>query len=397
MAQQDKKRILILGGGFGGIKVALELADQADMAVTLLSNQDSFRYYPTLYRAATGGRLAASTIPLPEIFARRGVRLVKDAAKTIDHQNHQVLTTSGKKYGYDELVIALGVITNFFGIKGLEQYAYGIKSIEEASRLRDHLHKLLLDEGKPDLNYVIIGGGPTGVELAGALPGYLHQIMKRHDIQKRSLHIDLVEAAPRLMPRMPAAYSRALARRLRKLGVTLYLGQSVEAETADNLALGDHSIASHSVVWTAGVTNHPFFKANNFALSERGKVTVNEYLQAEDHIYVVGDNADTPYSGMAQTALYDAIFVADNLKRLAREKPLKAYKAKVPVYVTPVGPRWAAVLWGKAQIYGWLGWLLRSAADFAGFHDYEPWWRSSKHWLAENQDGSEVCSICAPK
>ena len=167
------KKILILGGGFGGIKVALELTNSPDFSVTLMSDQDSFRYYPTLFRAATGGKLTASQIPLAEIFAGHKINIIQDSAKAVDRVNKRVIAESGHKYDYDELIVALGVTTNYFGIKGLEQYAYGIKSVAEATRLRDHLHGLLMDEGKPDLNYVIIGGGPTGVELAGALPGYL--------------------------------------------------------------------------------------------------------------------------------------------------------------------------------------------------------------------------------
>ncbi|HSW78652.1 MAG TPA: FAD-dependent oxidoreductase, partial [Candidatus Babeliales bacterium] len=252
----------------------------------------------------------------------------------------------------------------------------------------------LLDEGKPDVNYVVIGGGPTGVELSGALPAYIKNVMKKHKMRDKKLHIDLVEAAPRLMPRMPKDYSKALARRLRKLGITLYLNQTVKAETVDGLQVGDHSIKSHTVVWTAGVTNHPFFIENKFGLTERGKVQVDEFLEAESDIYVIGDNADTMYSGMAQTALYDAKFLAKNLSRRAKNKGLVSYKPKKPVYVTPAGPRWAAVLWGGVHLYGWIGWLLRSAADFAGYHDYEPWWTASKHWMAE-YEAEPHCAICS--
>jgi NADH dehydrogenase len=394
----NKKKILILGGGFGGIKAALELAGSDHFEITLLSDQDAFRYYPTLYHAATGGRLEASRIPLSEIFADKDIRVIQDTAQKIDRKSKHVLGASGKKYAYDDLIIALGVVTNYFGIKGLKEYAYGIKSIEEATRLRNHLHQLLLDEGKPDLNYVIIGGGPTGVELAGALPAYLREIMKRHGIKKRSLHIDLVEAAPRLMPRMSERYSRRLARRLRRLGVKLYLDQTVVAETADELELeGDHSIKSHTVVWTAGVTNHPFFKDNGFSLTDRGKVEVDQYLQAQDNIYVIGDNADSKFSGMAQTALYDAIFVAANLKRTALGKLPRTYTPNEPAYVTPVGPRWAAAVFGRFEFYGRIGWLVRSAADLIAYHDLEPWWKASKHWLAENFEGPEDCPVCSQR
>jgi NADH dehydrogenase len=393
MAEDNRQKVLVLGGGFGGIKAALELADNEAYDVSLLSDQANFRYYPTLYRAATGGRIAASSIPLSEIFEGKDVNIIQGSAQKINRDTKHVQTNADKKYAYDILVIALGVVTNFFGIKGLQEYAYGIKSVEEAHRLRDHLHQLLEDEHKPDLNYVVIGGGPTGIELAGALGPYLRHITKSHGIAHKAIHIDLVEAADRLMPRMPKPYSEAVKKRLRKLGVKFYLGQTVEAETADGLQVSGHPIASHTVVWTAGVTNHPFFKDNGFSLNDRGKVMVDDFLQAETNVYVIGDNADTPYSGMAQTALYDAKFLAKNLARHANGKPMKAYKAKTPIYVTPVGPHWAAVLWGQLHIYGWLGWALRSAADFVGYHDYEPWWKASKHWVAEEMD-EEECPVC---
>ena len=292
------------------------------------------------------------------------------------------------------MVLALGVVTNYFGIKGLEQYAYGIKSVEEARRLREHLHTSLTT-GEGELNYVIIGGGPTGVELAGALPGYLDRVRQAHKLPPRKFHVDLVEAEPRLMPRMPGAYSKAVAKRLRKLGVKLYLGQSVQAETADELKVSGHSIASHTVIWTAGVANHPFYSTNGFALSEHGKVAVDEKLAAEDNIYVIGDNSDTPYSGMAQTALFDAKFVAGNLKRLAAGAPPKAYTPKKPVYITPCGHGWAAVLWGHFGTFGRLGWWLRDAADFVGFRDFEPWWKAGQLLMEEAREAGD-CKICNP-
>lgn len=393
---QQKNQVLILGGGFGGIKVALELASQPAFSVTLISDQDNFRYYPMLYRTATGGSRVASEIPLAEIFAGKQIKLVKDSALSLDRAAKKVKASSGKTYGYDSLVVALGVVTNFFGIKGLEQYAYGIKTQEDSRRLREHLHKLLSDEHRPDINYVVIGGGPTGVELAGALPGYLHHIMKNHQLYNKQLHIDLVEAKDRLMPSMPESYSRAVARQLQKLGVKLYLNQKVEAETADSLKVSGQSISSQTVVWTAGVTNHPFLKDNGFTLSEHGKALVDNYLSAAGDIYVIGDNADTPYSGMAQTALYDGKFVAENLMLQIDGNQPRAYKPKKPIYITPVGPHWAAVLSDKVHIYGWLGWLLRNAADFMAYRDLQPWWKARKHWQASFQN-EETCPICAPK
>jgi NADH dehydrogenase len=346
MANQ-KTNVVVLGGGFAGIKTALELSGNSNFKVKLVSDQANFRYYPTLYRAATGGKMAAANIPLTEIFNGKTVELIQDTIKSLDRDTKEI---KGKKdsYKYDVLVIALGVVTNYFGIKGLEEYSYGIKSQAEAQELRDHIHKILLDKGKPDVNYIVIGGGPTGVELAGALP------------------------------------------------VTLHLREAVQGETPESLLVSGHSIESHTVVWTAGVTNHPFFAANKFDFNQHGKVFVDQHLMAEPNVYVIGDNADTPHSGMAQTALYDARFVASNLIRQADDKKLQTYKPKRPVYVTPVGEGWAAVMWGNFHVYGWLGWLLRSAADFVGYHDYEPWWMASKHWVAEYQD-EDICATCSGK
>ncbi len=389
-----KNKVLILGGGFGGIKTALELSDDPSMDITLLSDSDMFRYYPALYRAATGGNMKAAQIALKEIFSGKQVKLEKGTAKSLDRKAKTLKTAAGKSYKYDVLVVALGVVTNYFGIKGLEKYSYGIKTQAEAKQLRNHIHKQLVDEGKPDLNYVVIGGGPTGVELAGELPSFIKFVMRKHGLTKHKPHIDLVEAAPRLTPRMPKSYSKALASRLRGLGIKLYLNQAVQAETADGLTVSGHDIQSHTVIWTAGVTEHPFLGANKFPQAEHGKTLVDDHLQAEPNIYVIGDNAGTKYSGMAQTALYDAAFLAKNLKRQAAGKKPRRYRPKKPIYITPAGPFWAAVLWSRVHLYGWAGWVMRAAADYAGYHDYEPWWPAGKHWAAEFE--LEVtCPVCS--
>jgi NADH dehydrogenase len=393
MSETVEKRVLIVGGGFGGIKAALELADDERFKVLLLSDKPNFRYYPSLFETATGKKAALSSIALESIFAEESVDIAIGTVDTLDRKAKTIHTTNGRVYPYDILILALGVVTNYFGIKGLEEYAYGIKSLEEAERLKAHLHKQLTDEHKPDLNYVIIGGGPTGIELSGQLPQYIHRLMKNHGIKDRNIHIDLVEAAPSLVPRSPKDTQRAIAAHLRKLGIKLYLGQTVQAETADSLLVNGKPISSHTVIWTAGVTNNPFFKDNFFALTDRGKVIVNDFLQSEPDIYVIGDNANTKFSGMAQTALYDAIFVAHTIKRTESGERRYAYQPKEPISVIPAGPHWAAVSFGKIRAYGWAGWLLRQAADFVAFHDIEPWWKANAQWLEEFGDEDD-CSTC---
>lgn len=388
-----KHRIVIVGGGFGGIQTALKLAEDERFTVTLLTNRADFHYYPSLYRTATGGKRMISSIPLTEIFQGKSVRIILDEAKSIDKVKRVVKTKVGHNIGYEAVVLALGVQTNYFNIEGLKELSFGIKTPDDAEELKAHLHKQLVEDGKPDTNYVVIGGGPTGVELAGSLISYLKGMLRSHGIDNRTVHVDLVEAAPRLVPRMPKDISAMIARRLRKLGIRLYLNTAVQAQTADALMVHDKAIRSHTVVWTAGVTNHPFFKENDFQLTKAGKVRVDQYLQSEPGIYVIGDNADTPYSGMAQTALNDGGYVADNLVRVANHEEPKPYNAKKPIYVFPAGDGWAAVLWGKVRIYGRLGWILRSLADLVAYNDYEPWQLAARRWMAVD-DEEEVCSLC---
>jgi NADH dehydrogenase len=394
-ANMAKTKVLIVGGGFGGVKAALELAKDSKAEITLLSDQTDFRYYPSLYHTATGGDKRNSSIPLSKLLPK-SVNLIQGEAATIDKRGKTLTTTDGKIFTYTYLILSLGVVTNYFGIAGLPEYSYSIKSIPEIKRFKDHLHQQLIDEKQPDLNYVIVGAGPTGIELSGALPEYLRKIMANHGVKHKAIHIDLIEASPRLLPRMPKDTSAMVKRQLKKLGIKLYVGQTVQAETVDELTINGKPIRSHTVVWTAGVTNHPFFKANNFTITPRGKVAVDAYLQADDSIYVIGDNANTPYSGLAQTALHDGISAAKNIIRLIDGKDQRGYKVVKPITVIPAGPHWAAVNWGKLHLYGWMGWTLRESADLIAFHDYEPWWRAGKQWLTEF-DEQEDCPICAGK
>lgn len=389
----SKQKVVIVGGGFGGVKAALELCHDTRFSVTLVSDEDHFRYYPALYHTATGGSNEVSEIPLSDLLGRYPIKFIKARATRLNREAKQLVTKGEGSIEYDTLILALGMTTNYFGIKGLEEFSYGIKSLEEVNRLKRHLHQLIHDQNQPDDHYLIVGGGPTGVELSGMLPTYLREIMEAHGIHHKAIKVELIEAMPRILPRMPKDVARATTKRLRKLGVTVRTNQKVESETADVLIINGKPVDSQTVVWTAGVACNSFFQNNRFAMTTHHKVEVNEYLMAEPDIYVIGDNAETLYSGVAQTALYDAIFVAGNLRRIASGKQPKVYKPKRPIYVTPTGPKWASVVWGKFRLYGRPGWWLRQAADLVAFHDYEPWWSASRRWLAFNYE-QEACPIC---
>lgn len=378
-----KEKVLIVGGGFGGVKTALGLASDERFAVTLLSDQTELRYYPTLYRTATGGAYANSSIPLVKLFENSPITLSQGTASKLDRASKTVTAADGKTYTYDILVLALGVVTNYFGIPGMEEHAYSIKSQAAAQTFKQHIRDQLADTRKPDMNYVIIGGGPTGVELAGALPVYIHKLMKQQGIVDRKVHVDLIEASPRILPRSNKRTSRLVSRRLRRLGVKIYAGSAVQALSDGELTVGGKPIRSHSVVWTAGITNHPFFKENGFVLMGQGKVAVDMFLQAEPNIYVIGDNANTPYSGFAQTALHDGTYLAKQLRRRASGKNPRSYMAKTPVSVIPVGARWAVVTWNGITLRGRLGWLLRQASEVIGFHDLQPWPKAVKQYMTQ--------------
>jgi NADH:quinone reductase (non-electrogenic) len=393
---QTKTQIVIVGGGFGGVKAALELAKCEGCHVTLVSDHSHFRYYPGLYRAATGGKRVGSRIRLENILEGTQVEFIRATATKLDRAKKQLHIKPGKMLHFDKLILGLGNVTNYFGINGLAEYSYGIKSTEEAERFKKHLHEQFIENGCPDLNYVIVGGGPTGIELAGALPGYLKHIMKKHGAKDCKLSIELVEAAPHLLPRSSKKISNAVTKRLRELGIKLYLGTAVQGETPDMLMAGDRPLKTHTVVWTAGVTNNPFFRENEFKLTDRGKVEVDDYLQAEQDIYVIGDNANTQYSGMAQTALYDAEFVARNIICEGQGKMPQAYTPKKPISVIPVGPHWAAVEWGNKAFTGFWGGLLHIFVDLVAFHDLESWPKASEQWMKSMEDSdAEICPTCA--
>ena len=205
----SKEKVLILGGGFGGIKAALTLLENDSYEVTLVSDDDEMKYYPTLYHTATGGKRANSSIKLSDIFAGKNIDIVVGSAKSLDRKTKTVKLTNHQELSYDYLVIGLGVVTNYFGIPGLADYAYSIKGQSEVWKFKRHLHKQIIDESQPDLHYVIVGAGPTGIELAGALPTYLRRILHLHGMQDRGYHVDLIEAQKQLLPMLSKKIARS--------------------------------------------------------------------------------------------------------------------------------------------------------------------------------------------
>jgi NADH dehydrogenase len=378
--------ITIVGGGFGGVKAALELAKDSRNRITIITDKPDFQYYPALYGTATGMSHLQAWVPLGEIFANKSNIIVRlDTVTAIDPEARTIQGKSGSVYTYENCILALGTVTTYFGIEGLETFAYGIKSVEEIKKLKRHIYCDIVERHMIDKHYVIVGAGPTGVELAAALGKYVQRMAKHYGLRQHKVQIDLIEAAPRVLPRMSEKASAKVLRRLQKAGVKVQTGKAVESATAEDLMVSGKSIKSQTIIWTSGVANHPFYKENaaHFQFAPNGRVIVDENMLAAKHVYVIGDNAATQYTGLAQTALHDALFVAKNLKRQNAHLPPKSYKAKKPPVLVPVGENWAVFEWGKLRMSGWVASLLRRAADFIGYSDVLPFGQALGVWRAQ--------------
>lgn len=396
-----KKRLVIVGAGFAGVKTALELAGEKDLHITLISDKEFFLYYPSLYEVATGTSRRSSIAHLSDIFKNHPqINRVTGEMVGIDAQRKHIVLKDGAHVDYDMVVLALGVVTSYFGLQGLDTYSYNIKTYEGLIKFKQHLHESVTQDHAMDKNYVVVGAGPTGVELSAAMAHYLKKIKENHGVSsRRRIHINLVEAAPRVLPRMSEKASKLVTKRLKKLGVNVMVNKKVESADDDSIIISGKDVPSKTIVWTSGVSNHPFYKENGdlFQLAPNGRVIVNEHLEAHPDIYVIGDNAATKFTGLAQTALHDAIFVSSVIRSQLRNQPLPAYKAVMPPVVVPAGKNWAILEWKGIRLTGIAGGLMRKAADVIGYRDVFPLGLTFGAFMAsyENQEECPVCSIKA--
>lgn len=408
VASLSELKIVIAGGGFGGITTALDLAKKNNLAakVILVSDKPHFEYHPALYRVVTGKSPLEVCIPLNEIFGGENVELIEDKIVQVDLTKKKLLGASGSKYHFDYLVLAMGAETAYFDIPGLAEHSFGFKSITEALRLKNHLHQVFAScETAPKeekvclVHIVIIGAGATGVELAGELGQYTKTLAKKHILDPSLITIDLIEAATRILPSLPEDISKKVEGRLRLQGVNIFVNRQVLAEEIEKVYLRDMEMKVKTVIWTAGVKlNQLYQQIAGLEFDKTGKVLVDEYLQAKNQkgIFVIGDAASTTYSGMAQTAISDGKTVAENISLAIQSKPLSKNKPKKPVTAIPVGAGWAAVSIGKIRIYGTLGWILRRLADLRFFASILPL-RKALLAFQSSQTLCETCSVCLPE
>jgi NADH dehydrogenase len=385
-AHETQKRLLIIGGGYAGVKLALKLGKQRipKLRITLVTGKAYFEYYPTIYRVAVGYSALQVCIGLSEIFAGTRVEIIEDRITRVDLEHKTVMGGIDSPYTYDYLVLAVGAETSFFNIPGLQENSYGIKSTTQALLLKEHI-RAMLQPADPTAapeqkviagHFVVVGAGPTGTELSSELMEYGRAVAKQQGSDPSLVTVDLIEAAPRVMPTMPVDVSARVEQRLRTLGVNVLINRAVIKQEGDDLILKDGVIKTKTVIWTAGVkTNSLIGEIAGLELDRRGRVVVDDYLQAKGHhdVFVAGDAASTEFGGTAQTADSDGKYLAKVIgEKVAGVRQHAKYVPHKPIYAIPVGPGWAVVLWGNLRIYGLLAFTLRRLADLRYFMSILP-------------------------
>ncbi len=403
-----KTKIVIVGGGFGGIRTALELAKKSNnqIEITLISNKPHFEYNPALYRYVTGNSSIEVCIPLALIFKDIAVTLVRDEIVKVDRSAKHITGKSGAEYLYDKLVLALGSETTYMGIEGLKEHSYGMKTVAEALRLKEQViatlylvkqHNETSDKIR-DANFVVIGGGATGVEMAGRLVEYARGLAKELELDPSLVSVSLIEGAPKILARLPKEFTDPIEDHLRMSGVTLLLNRRVMKQEVEDIYLKDMQMKTSTVIWTAGVKANQLYEQTGFIVDKTGKVEVNEYCYAKGSIdiFVIGDGAQTKNSGWAQTAFYDGKFIAKVINAELHQKTLPNYAAPTPVNAIPAGDGWAGVLFMyfgiQFKIYGRIGWWIRRIADLRSFMLVLPFFDAYKVWSGGCL--SDTCDVC---
>lgn len=406
MQTPDRKTIVIIGGGFGGIRCALDLHHQLGKSahIILISDKPHFEYHAALYRVVTGRSPLEVCIPLEEIFEGTSVEVVQDTVTAVSLLKKTVTGSSESVYHYDYLVLAPGSETTYFNTPGLKELAFGFKSIDEALKLKNHLHEIFsscvrssAEDKECSAHVVIVGGGASGTELAGELVTYMKKLAQWHQLDPAIVKVDLIHSGDRLVQMLPEKVSHTIENHLKGLGVNLMLNQRLMKEEVEHVYLKDMEMRTKTVVWTAGVAPHHMLKAiEGLTCDAKGRVIVDDRLQAQGtiNVFVLGDSAATPQTGMAQTAVHDGTFVAETIvARMQRRQPA-VYVPPHVIYSIPAGPGWAATVIGKKIYYGRIGWWLRRLADWRYFASILPFGKARAVFM-NGQRLSESCAICS--
>jgi NADH dehydrogenase len=375
------RQVIIVGAGFGGLWAARGLV-RLPVEVTLIDRQNHHLFQPLLYQVATAG-LSPADIAWPIrrlVRGERNIRVLLGEVTAVDPERKVVMLGDGP-IAYDWLVLATGAAHGYFGHDDWAAHAPGLKDLDDAMEIRRRL--LLAFEraemaASPDLcrkllTIAIVGGGPTGVELAGAVAELARRALATdfRAIDPRQTRVLLLEAGPRLLPGFPEELSRYTQSALGRLGVEVRLGKAVTRCGADGVTLGEQVIEAGTIVWAAGVTASPAARWLGIAGDRAGRVPVGPDLTAPGHddIFVIGDTALTrdaggaPLPGIAPVAKQQGAYVAKAIRtRILDEKELPPFKYRDRGLLATIGRRAAVISYRRLRLRGWLAWWLWGAA-----------------------------------
>jgi NADH:ubiquinone reductase (H+-translocating) len=374
----DAHHVVIVGAGFGGLALAQGLAGAA-VRITLIDQRNHHLFQPLLYQVGTAA-LATSEIAWPIRYLlrkRREITTLLGVVSGVDAESRRVLLEDGAVITFDTLVLATGARHAYFGHDEWEPFAPGLKTLEDATSIR---RRVLLSleraerEEDPErraalLTFVIVGGGPTGVELAGAIVELVYQnlVGEFRRIDTRKARVLLLEAGPRLLPSFAPDLSDYAHRALLRLGVEVQLGYAVTDCNAGGVMVGGKVIAADVILWAAGVRASPAAAWLGAPADNAGRVKIAEDLTAPGHpdIFVIGDTATVnvwhgkPAPGIAPAAKQQGAHVARTIKcRLAGDSRPRVFRYRHAGDLATIGRRSAVIDFGWCKLRGWIAWWV---------------------------------------
>ncbi|WP_294520638.1 NAD(P)/FAD-dependent oxidoreductase [uncultured Anaerovibrio sp.] len=377
MLSEKIPHVVIIGAGFGGMSTVKALAG-AKVKITVVDRTNYHLFQPLLYQLSTAV-LSTDDISFPvrAMFRKvKNIDLFMAKATGIDGKN-KILHTNHGDISYDYLVVAAGATNNFFGMENVKKYSYGMKTIQEALHIRNHvLHMFERANKQLDseevrrqmLTFICVGGGPTGVEEAGALAELVAVQKKDYQfLNFDEVSIKLIEATDKVLPMMPEKLRNYTLKVLKEKGVEVILNTAVADCSEDGLTLKDGTfIPSKTVIWAAGVRAHTVASTIGTECDRAGRVVVEKTLQVPGYpeIFAIGDNAHflqdgRPLATVAPVANQEAVVAVENIKRLiAGKTELKEFVYKDYGSMATIGRCEAVVSWGFLQIGGFFAWCI---------------------------------------
>ena len=370
-------QVIIIGGGFAGLDAAKRLKNTA-CDVTIIDRYNHHVFQPLLYQVATAA-LSPGDIASPIrwiLRKQKRLRVLLANVERIDSKAMEVHLDRGERLKYDYLIVAAGATHSYFGHDEWSATAPGLKTLDDALAIRRRL-LLAFEEAEREpnpvyqrrlLTFVLIGGGPTGVELAGALAEIArHTIRYEFDsVDPAIARIILVEAGPTVMPAFPDDLRNSARRALRRLGVDVREGQAVTKVEAGAVWIGDERIEAHTILWAAGVEAAPISRDLGPNLDRAGRVIVEPDLSVPGHpaVFVAGDLASfshqtgKPLPGVAQVAKQQGAHAAANVARRLSGQPTRPFRYRDPGNMATIGRNAAIADFGFMRFSGYAGWLL---------------------------------------